>query len=513
MPAAEPAEPDTTLVHALRALLARRSGAPVTLIETHISWVLLTTTLALKLKKPVQLPFLDFRTPEQRRHFALQELRLNRRLAPRLYRAVLAVRGSTAAPRFDGAGEPIDWLLCMRRFADDTLLSQRLAEGRLRPEEVDRLAQRIARFHHDAPVAAAHGEFGAAQGIAQAARSTLAQLGESGAVPAGIGAWMGTQIDALQAPWQARLEAGFVREGHGDLHLSNAVVLGDGDVTGFDCIEFDPALRWIDVMNDIAFVTMDLRARGRADLAWRFLDAYLQAGGDFAGLAVLRFYEVYRALVRLLVAQLSLAGGGAAQAGTDYAACAQALVAEGRRAPRLAILFGLSGSGKSTLALGLVQASGAVRVRSDVERKRLFGLAALQRSAASGHALYTAQATHDTYERLAACVREALAAGYPVLVDGAFLRRDERGAFEALAREQGAPFTVFACEAAPEVLRERVAARAAAGRDASEADLAVLERQMRDHDPLTEAERRHTLVVRTDDAVDLTALASRWMRG
>ncbi len=510
MRATAPPAPGSPLVHALRALLERRTGRPVALVETHISWVLLTERLALKLKKPVQLPFLDFGTPALRRRFCEEELRLNRRLAPRLYRAALAVRGSAAAPRFGGGGEPIDWLLCMRRFPDDALLSQRLAAGRLQPREVDRLAQRIARFHRDAPAAAADGPFGTPQGIAQATSAVLRQLAELGGVPDGIEAWMEAQARALQAPWRQRLAGGFVREGHGDLHLANTVVL-DAEVTAFDCIEFDPVLRWIDVMSDVAFLAMDLRARGRADLAWRFLDAYLQDGGDYPGLAVLRYYEVYRALVRALVARITppRRGEGAA---VDYGLAAQALVAESRRRPRLAILFGLSGSGKSTLALELVQAAGAVRVRSDVERKRLFDLTALQRSDARLQDLYTADATRRTYDRLADCVRHALRAGYPVLVDAAFLQRAEREAFGALAREEGVPFALIACEAPPDVLRRRVAARAAAGGDASEAGLAVLERQIRLHEPLSGDERRDAVAVRTDRPVDAAALARRWMR-
>ncbi len=502
---------DATLVPALRALLERRTGRPVALVETHISWVLLTDRLALKLKKPVHLAFLDFSTPALRRHFCHEELRLNRRLAADLYRAVLAVRGSVDAPRLGSEGEPIDWLLCMRRFPDGALLSQRLAAGRLAPEDLDRLAQRIAKFHAAAPVARADGPFGTPPCIAQAGRAVARQLAQLGAAPAGIEGWIKSQAQALYEPWRRRLASGFVREVHGDLHLSNVLVRG-ADVTAFDCVEFDPVLRWIDVMSDVAFLTMDLRAHGRADLAWCFLDAYLQASGDYEGLGVLRFYEVYRALVRALVGEIARRDGvPQAARPVDYRGCAQRWVAEAPRKPRLAILFGLSGSGKSTLALELLQVAGAVRVRSDVERKRLFGLTALQRSDTGRHDMYTADATRSTYDRLAACARHVLRAGYSVLVDAAFLLHAERQAFAALAREEGVAFTVIACEARPAVLRQRVVARAAGGGDASEADLAVLERQMRLHEPLSRAERRAAIVVPTDRLVDVASLARRWL--
>ncbi|UZD53599.1 AAA family ATPase [Caldimonas aquatica] len=509
MPDHPPAQSDATLVHALRSLLAERTGAPVALKETHISWVLLTPRMAFKLKKPVQLPFLDFSTPERRHRFCEEELRLNRRLAPALYRAVLAVRGHPVSPHFGGDDEPVDWLLCMKRFPDGALLSERMAAGRLRPQELERLALRLADFHRTAPVAAAGGRFGTPERIEGAVRAVLEQLASRGALPPEVDAWVEEQARRLAPVWRERLAAGFVREGHGDLHLANAVAL-DGEVTAFDCIEFDPALRWIDSMSDIAFLTMDLHARGRPDLAWRFLDAYLQAGGDYRGLAVLRFYEVYRALVRALVAGIAREGGGARGDGPDYLRCAARLIAQARRRPRLAILFGLSGSGKSTLALELVQAAGAVRVRSDAERKRLFGLPATQRGAPGGVDLYTPQATRATYARLASCAREALRAGYAVIVDAAFLRREEREAFEALAREMAVAFSVFACEAEPAVLRRRVAARAAAGADVSDADLAVLEQQLRHHEPLTDRERGHAVVVATDGPVDVEALARQW---
>ena len=226
---------------------------------------------------------------------------------------------------------------------------------------------------------------------------------------------------------------------------------------------------------------------------------------------MLRFYEVYRALVRALVARLT-APGGAAPTGPDYLGCARALRQGPEGGPRLAILFGVSGSGKSTLALQLLQAAGAVRVRSDVERKRLYGLGELDSSAAAGASLYTAEPHRRTYARLAACARQALQGGYPVLVDAAFLRRDEREAFRALAREQGVPFTLFACRADEAVLRQRVAARAAAGRDASEADLQVLARQLREHEPLQADELAHAVPVDTGTPLDVGALAQAWKR-
>lgn len=498
------------LAQALQQHLERRTGKPVALKETHISWVLLTQRLAFKLKKPVKLPFLDFSTPALRQRCCEEELRLNRRLAPTIYRAVVPVRGSALAPRLGGGGEVIDHALCMRRFPDGALLSERLAAGTLAPELLDQLAARIARFHRDASAQPPDASHGTPERIVHTVRTVLLQLapGLEHAPSHWLARWVETQAAALHDTWLQRRAQGFVRECHGDLHLANAVCL-DREVTAFDCIEFDPALRWIDTMSELGFLTMDLKAHGRPDLAWRFLDGALQASGDFAGLRVLRFYEVYRALVRALVAQIAARGGGMEAGGPDYLGCAQALAREAATPPRLAILFGMSGSGKSTLALQLLQAAGAVRVRSDVERKRLFGLDALQSSA--GVDIYTPEATARTYARLAECARSALAGGTSVIVDAAFLRRGERDALRSLAAQMNAPFSIIACKADAAVLRRRVAARAAAGGDASEADLRVLQRQLDTHEPLAPQELQRTIAVSTAAAVDIVALARQWM--
>ena len=232
--------------------------------------------------------------------------------------------------------------------------------------------------------------------------------------------------------------------------------------TAFDCLEFDPALRWIDVFSDIAFLVMDLLAHGRGDLAFRFLNAYLDDSGDHAGLPVLRWYLVYRALVRALVARIRSGQGGAA-GGPDHLALALRLATEGDA--RLLITHGVSGSGKSWVAQRLLQQAQAIRLRSDVERKRLFGLRALDASASlvSG-GIYGQGATQRTYAHLREVAAVALAAGQRVIVDAAFLRRNERDEFRRLAQACRVPFTLLHCTAPHELLRQRVQARGARGR-------------------------------------------------
>ena len=512
MPPSAAAAQDT-LISALRAHLRSACGGPVELVETHISWVLLTPDHAYKLKKPVRLPFVDFSTLASRLHFCEEELRLNQRLAPSLYLGVVPICGSVQAPRIDAGAAPIEYAVQMRRFPPGALLDELLHARALGAAELAQLAQRLADFHRAAPRRPPQADFGTPAQVLQAVLNVLAQLqalGDPARVVA-LRAWIQEQAQSLHSVWLARRRDGAVRECHGDLHLSNAVRLGVGDVTAFDCIEFDPALRWTDVMADVGFLSMDLRAHGRADLASGFVDDYLQRSGDYAGLAVLRFYEVYRALVRALVAALRARGkGSVAAAGPDYLACAETLVHRAPGPARVLITQGLSGSGKSSVARQLLEATGAVRLRSDVERKRLFGLDALQRSASRGVDIYTAAATRSTVERLLQCASTAVAAGYPVIVDAAFLRQDERHAFRAAARRWGVPFAILECRASVECLRARVSARGTGGQDASEADLAVLERQLLFHQPLDEEERAVTIALDTEQPLDLAALCAAW---
>lgn len=478
-------------------------------IETHISWVLLTDRHALKIKKPVTLPFLDYGSLAARERFCHDELRLNQRLAPSLYLDVVALTGSADAPQVGGDGPLLDHALRMRRFADGALFSERLAAGRLQAADVDRLAQRLGHFHLQAPVATAGAPWGTARRVAQDLRDVVQRLAAArpDVDPAPWQAWVQAQVAALSATWDARQRNGFVREGHGDLHLANLVCLDDadgGEATAFDAIEFDPALRWIDIAADIAFAVMDLQAHGRADLAWRLLDGWLAVTGDHAALAVLRPYLVYRALVRAMV--------GGLRPG-DAAADHMAAAAHWRDGadPRLLITEGLPGSGKSRLALALLQACGAVRLRSDVERKRLRGLGALQSTASPvGAGAYDADATQRTYARLLHAAEVALRAGWRVVVDAAFLRAEQRAAFVQLAAALRVPCHILCCDAPDTVLLQRLQQRADAGADASEADARVLAWLRTQRQSVAAHEQARALHAGPDADVD--ALARAWLR-
>ena len=507
--------PATPLV----ALLNRRECFPhpigrVQLIETHISWVVLTGTYAYKIKKPINLGFVDFTTLGLRRYYCEEELRLNRRLAPDLYLEVVEIRGTPDAPRIGGEGPLLDCAVKMREFPQDALAARLIERGRFGAPEIDALARRIAQFHAAAPAAKSDARLGSAAAVLEPALDNFQQMlpllvqARDKAALLALEQWTRREFESRRFALEARRQQGFVRECHGDLHLGNIAVIG-GRPVPFDCIEFNDAFRWLDVMSEVAFLFMDLVDREHPELAWRFLNRYLEQTGDYGGLEVFRFYLVYRALVRAKIHllrslqsyQLVSARSRLKLAFNGYVRLAESLSRP--PAPGLFITHGVSGSGKSTATDRLVEQVGAVRVRSDIERKRLHGLALLARSGSGiGTGLYTPQATAATYARLAQLAQTLLTLGYPVVVDAAFLKRAEREPFRAFAERSGTPFTILAFEAQEAALRQRVAQRAARGGDASEADIAVLERQLAAREPPALDETPFTL------KIDATRLAA-----
>ncbi len=496
----------------------------VDLLQTHISCILLAGDYAYKIKKPVNLGFLDFSTLAARRHYCQEELRLNARTAPALYLEVVPISGSLDAPVLGGTGAAIEYALKMRRFAQEELLDGLVRRGALLPQHIDALAQGIAAFHGCIARAGAERPEGSAELVLvpalanfdsmQVCVSAKAEL----ALLARLRDWSLREHAGLAQVFAARKRDGWVRECHGDLHLGN-IALQDGVPTPFDCIEFSDALRWIDVVGEIAFLTMDLIEHGLPRLAYRFLNAYLEHTGDYAGVRVLRFYLVYRALVRAKIACLRARQpglerrehGALAQDYREHLYLAQNLAIE--PPPALVIMHGPSGSGKTTVAQTLLEALGAVRLRSDLERKRLFGLAPLARSgSAIDGGIYAPAASERLYRHLAGLARQLLAARYPVIVDAAFLARAERERFAALARAAGAAFVIASCSASAQTLRRRVAAREHEARDASEAGIAVLERQLTAGDPLSEDEARNAFFLDAERSVaapEVDALAQR----
>ncbi len=509
-----------TLVQALQhPRLYPHPVAGFDLRETHISWVLLTGPFAYKIKKPVDLGFVDFSSLAQRHFFCTEEIRLNRRLAPDLYVDVIPISGTPEHPRLDGRGSPFEFAVKMRQFTADATLDRLLPS--IRPDQIDRLAQDMAAFHHGVARADQDASFGTSALIARVISESFERIPSHGPFAEHQRAlqelrhWLFRFHLAHTDEFETRKRKGFVRECHGDLHLANLVLLHDR-ITAFDGIEFSEHLRWIDVINDVAFTVMDFQARGQPALARRFLNRYLEFTGDYEGLRLLPFYKVYRALVRVKVAGLAFTQGqgrGVSSHVADfvrYLSAAQSLTEA--NAPWLIIMQGLSGTGKSTVSETLLEQTGAVRLRSDVERKRLFGLSPVEQSSRElKPAMYGGETTRKTYDHLQALAQQLLLSGYPVIVDATFLKRQHRDTFRKLAASMHVPFLILATQALPTTLRQRIADRARESSDASEADLSVLKQQEQAQDPLEPDERAMTIHAGTtvDPAAVLGMLESR----
>lgn len=491
------------LVLALAATLSSDTHA-VAVLETHISYVLLTGTYAYKIKKAVKLPFLDFSTLPLRKRYCDEELRLNLRLAATLYLDVVPITGPARRPSIGGDGRVLDYAVRMREFAQEALLSKIIERNELSASEVDALACNIADFHARAAAATAATAWGAPEGILSLALANFAEILPLVHDQAPRDAlhrlrlWTEDEYRQVHAVLERRRHDGAIRECHGDLHLDNIARI-DGELAVFDCLEFNPSMRWIDRMSEVAFTMMDFERHGRGDLAYRYLCSYLECTGDYAGVEVLRFYLVYRAMVRAKVACLRAAQMTPpdARAALDDEFNAHLLLAASyvtARRPAIVVMHGYSGSGKTTLSQALLERTPAVRIRTDVERKRLAGLAANARSGSSvDGGLYANGVTHRTYQRVLACAQALVSGGFTAIVDGAFLQRWQRDLFRDLAAKSDVPFVIVDCRAPEATLKVRLAARASAGKDASEADASVLDHQLRTSDELGRDELAFTL--------------------
>ncbi|MFS2008528.1 AAA family ATPase [Azospirillum sp. CT11-132] len=459
-------------------------GHPVERIDTHAALVFLAGDRALKLKRAVRYPYLDYSTVAKRHAACVAELAINRRTAPTLYRGVVAIRREADGRlRLDeeggeAAGDAIDWLVSMARFPDEALFDRMAERGGLTPALMRRLAERIAVFHRDAAPRPDGGGVEALRAVADGNLEDLRaapDLFPADAV-ARLAERTGDALDRLAPLLEARRGDGFVRHGHGDLHLRNIVLL-DGEPTLFDAIEFDEALAVADVFYDLAFLLMDLDHRGLRPLGNAVLNRYLEETEDYGGLAALPLFLSLRAAVRAKVSAAALRLGGKAEGLAQEARryLDQALAALDPTPARLVAVGGLSGTGKTKLAKGIAPdlgpSPGAVVLRSDVLRKRLCGVADTDRLPADGYAPAVTERVYDELYRRAAAV---LAAGHAVVVDAVSARPDERRRIEGVAADAGVRFDGIWMEAPLSERVERVTNRR---NDASDATADVVERQ------------------------------------
>jgi aminoglycoside phosphotransferase family enzyme/predicted kinase len=487
----------------------------IELIETHISWVILTSDFAYKIKKPVDFGFLDFSTLEKRKYYCEQELRLNRRLAAAIYLEVVAITGSADEPAINGSGVVFEYAVKMAQFPQSAQLDNMLAAGELKLAHMNAIAHMIASFHQSADVADAATDYGSKKAIYQPVEENFQQISTHQPSErysdklAALSRWSKAEFTRQQSAMTQRKTDGFVRHCHGDMHLRNMLWL-DAKPMAFDCIEFNPALSWIDAISEIAFLFMDLQHRKQPTMASRFLNSYLEMTGDYAGLAVLPFYLCYRALVRakvnaLRLQQQDLATEERQSIVAEFEAYLElALTYTPQTKAKLIIMRGLSASGKSTISQQLLDATAAIRLRSDVERKRLFNIASTNNAADKvDTGIYSADASQKTYEKLLELASMIINAGYSVIVDAAFLNHQQRRPFQQLAKKLKTPYIILQTEAPTETLKQRISQRK---NDVSDADLTVLEHQLTNWQALHEEETKTAITIDTSEAFDVNRL-------
>jgi len=483
-------------------------------IETHISWVILTGPFAYKIKKPVNFGFLDFTELSARAFFCNEELRLNQRLTEGLYLEVLPITGTAEAPVLGGEGPAIEYALKMRQFPQSQLLSTLQANGELSTAHVDAMAQQIARFHLQAPKVPQEHYQGTPEAVMEPVRQNFEQIRPFLTDKADL-----QQLDALQAWAEAsfarlaplfkqRKADGFIRECHGDIHLGNATLI-EGEVVIFDCIEFNEPFRFTDVYADTAFLAMDLEDRGLKSLARRFVSQYLELTGDYQGLEVLNFYKAYRALVRAKVSLFSMPAEASPvqRAATlrqyrNYANLAESYSTIPFRF--LANTHGVSAVGKSSVAMRLVESLGAIRLRSDVIRKRLFSEQTTSNRVGDG--IYNAQASAKTYDTLHELAGIVLRAGFPVVIDATYLKREQRDAAARVAEDTGVPSLILDCTAPDAVIEGWLAHRQTLGNDPSDATLEVVKAQQASRETLGHDEALRSKRIETHNSKSLDTL-------
>lgn len=497
---------------------------PVTefeVIETHISWVLLTGRYAYKIKKPVDFGFLDFSSLEKRHFYCTEEVRLNRRLAPQLYLEVVMIHGSEAQPNLEGQGPVIEYAVKMQQFPQSAQLDRLLSDKGLDHRLVAKLASKVADFHLSINSASTNSTFGDLTHIRQPVLENIqhirACINDTSVAPIlnKLERWSQLQLDEMVDVIRQRKAEGFIRECHGDMHLRN-IAWWDNEIVIFDCIEFNKNFFWIDVISDIAFLVMDLEDRQQYALANLLLNRYLEITGDYAGVQLLKFYKVYRALVRAKVDALR---AGQEHVGTQaynetLQDCVQYLQLAAHyispASPCLLINHGLSGSGKSYASGLILEKFPAIQIRSDVERKRLFQV---PRDKAGSNAIeggiYAFEATRRTYMQLVKIASGLLKAGYSVLVDATNLKQQQRQLFIDLANSLTIPFLIIDYQAPVNTLRRRIKKRAQQKDDVSDATLAVLAHQLATVEPLSDAEQPFVIKVNTDQTNEVEHIVAK----
>lgn len=477
--------------------------------ETHSSMILTTGEYVYKFKKPVNFGFLDYSTLEKRQYYCQQESILNCQLAKNLYLGIVPLYGNAEHPSFKQMGEPFEYAVKMRQFPQENMLPALLANREITIKMIEKLAEVIAAFHQQAPEVEANAYYGEAEHIHQFAidnftmiASLLTEAKELTKLK-NIEAKTQSCFEKIKSILQKRKKNGKVRRCHGDMHLNNMVIIDDQPVI-FDCIDFNEDFVWTDTMGDLGFLLMDIAEHNEPAFENLLLNRYLELTGDYSALDVLPYFCAYRAMVRAKIDQIRLSQPGLTKQETEviqkhYDTCLK--LAENYLTPHtvsLTIMNGFCGSGKSRESRNIVAKTGAIRLRSDVERKRLANLS-LTTKTQSGlyQGLYDPKNTNVVYEHLMILAEQIIAAGYSVIIDAAFIRYNLREQFKNFAFKLNVPFKIISCQAPDNILRERVVKRESSNK-ISEGRLDVLDEQLKNHDPFTKDELIYTTIINTD---------------
>ncbi len=489
----------------------------IEVLETHLSWVILTGLYAYKIKKPFNLGFQDFTTLEKRKQFCELEIAYNQKLAPAIYVEVVAIYGSPSTPSFTQEGQVLEYAVKMVEFPQENLLSALALQKKLSFDMIDNIAEQLARFHQQAAVCKAELPYGSPTHIMQpvlenfqalqnleAAKPYLSKLEK-------IASWAKAQFTELSPLMATRKTEGYVRACHGDLHLRNIVLQNHVPVI-FDCIEFNESFRFIDVLNDVAFLAMDLDHLYSSSLGHHFVNRYFELTQDYAGIKLLRFYQCYRAMVRAKASALLLAQETTSLSDvTNLQVELETFIELAFRytqpvKPTLTIMMGPAGSGKTLYSGQLLEKTGAIRLRSDILRKKLHGMAPLAKSSEQQkEELYSAKSTQQLYRHLQTLAKQLIQDGYSVIIDATCLMLWQRELFHDIAKQQHASFTIILLICPVDVLEQRIAHRARLT-DASEADVNVLNQQLDEAEPLTDEEEAFTTII-AEDIIDNLILA------
>ena len=496
----------------------------IQLRETHISLVIMTGQYVYKIKKSVDYGFLDFSTLEKRKIYCEEEVRLNSRLAPNMYLGVVPICGDLNSAKINGKGTIIEYAVKMRQFDTRHEFDKLLASHQLDQRLIDETAVVLANFHSNIAVASKDAPYSTPEAIYHSVRENFEQIALLGkqwleshhttTVLQSLRQWADAQHKTLETVFTARKTDGFIRECHGDLHLRN-ITLFEGKVTPFDGIEFNKNLSWIDVISDIAFILMDLDSHDRYDYSRQLLNRYLSLTGDYSGLEVLNYYKVYRAIVRakvvgLRLLQLERNNNDLSIEIEKYLRLAMDYIQP--KKAKLIITNGSSGSGKTFISQLLLEKSDIIRIRSDVERKRIIKLNKMHRNDNKYNSgIYGEEASSMTYNHLLHLAGIILNAGYSVIVDAAFLKKEQRQLFCKYAHTNDIPFLIMHCLSQIDLQRERLNKRALDARDASDADTEILMHQLKSQETLTTEERKFSITINNNNKPDLKQIID-WLK-